>query len=343
MIGSVPPTDAVSRTAAITAFLLMCALLAGCGGAGTTTFDPSPSPTPTSTPVATPTPVSTPTPVPTPIPSPTPTPPDHVFVVILENHGFSQVSNSPAMPFLNSLAARNALAANYFANTHPSIGNYFMLTAGVIESNDDNFQGTISADNIVRALSGAGKTWKGYFQSLPSPGYIGGDVLPYVKHHNPFAYFTDVIGSSAEMANIVPVIQFFADINSGSLPNFALIVPDLQNDAHDCPAGKTTCTDDEKLAAADGWLQNNLGPLMANSAFGNSLLIITWDEGISTDTANGGGQIFTVLVGARVKSGFQASTLYQHQDLLRTILQLLNVSDFPNNAAGAKFMGEFFQ
>ena len=54
----------------------------------------------------------------------------HVFLVVLENHGFSQVIGSPSMPYLNSLASQGALAANYFANTHPSIGNYFMLTTG---------------------------------------------------------------------------------------------------------------------------------------------------------------------------------------------------------------------
>src|SRR6185312_262998 len=93
---------------------------------------PVPSATPTPQPTATPTP--TPTATPSPIPSATPTPAipavDHVFLVMEENHGFSQVIGSAAMPYFNSLAAQHALATQYFANAHPSIGNYFMLTTG---------------------------------------------------------------------------------------------------------------------------------------------------------------------------------------------------------------------
>src|SRR6185312_6265995 len=49
----------------------------------------------------------------------------------------SQVIGSAAMPYFNSLATQHALATQYFANAHPSIGNYFMLTTGNIETNDD--------------------------------------------------------------------------------------------------------------------------------------------------------------------------------------------------------------
>src|SRR5437016_1542512 len=77
--------------------------------------------------------------------------PDHVFLIVLENHSFSQVIGSPAMPYFNSLAAQHGLSSGYFANTHPSIGNYFMVTAGAMETNNDAFAGIISDNNIVRA------------------------------------------------------------------------------------------------------------------------------------------------------------------------------------------------
>jgi hypothetical protein len=48
----------------------------------------------------------------------------HVFVVVEENANFSDVVANPAMPYLNGLANQNGLAANYFANAHPSIPNY---------------------------------------------------------------------------------------------------------------------------------------------------------------------------------------------------------------------------
>jgi len=42
------------------------------------------------------------------------------------------VIGKPSMPYLNSLANTYGLATQYYANTHPSNGNYFMLTTGQI-------------------------------------------------------------------------------------------------------------------------------------------------------------------------------------------------------------------
>jgi hypothetical protein len=77
----------------------------------------------------------------------------HVFIVVEENHNYSSVIGSSSMPYLNSLANKYGLATQYYANTHPSIGNYFELTAGQIITNNDSFNGTVSADNVVRHCS----------------------------------------------------------------------------------------------------------------------------------------------------------------------------------------------
>jgi acid phosphatase len=95
----------------------------------------------------------------------------HVVLVVEENHSYSSVIGSSAMPYLNSLARRYSLATNYYANIHQSIGNYFMLTTGQIVTVDDSFNGTVNVDNLVRKLLAAGKTWKSYAESLPSVGY----------------------------------------------------------------------------------------------------------------------------------------------------------------------------
>lgn len=269
---------------------------------------------------------------------------DHVFLVVLENHSFSQVIGSPSMPFLNSLATQHSLAANYFADAHPSLPNYFMLTVGMEETLDDAFAGTVADDNIVRALTAAGKTWKAYIESIPFQGYLGADVLPlYLKHHNPFAYLSDVQSSTMQAANMVPFSQLSADLSAGSLPSFGFILPNPQHDAHDCPGGAPTCADSDMLAATDAWLKNNIGPLINSSGFGNSVLIITWDESTQSDIANGGGHVATVLVGPHVKTGFTSMTFFQHESTLRLILDALKVSDLPNAAASAPGMGEFFQ
>jgi hypothetical protein len=321
--------------------VLFCSLLlvaVGCGGGGVSASS--------STIAATPTP--TPTPAATPSPSPSPTPAtipaaDHVFLIVLENHAFSQVIGSPFMPYLNSLAAQHSLATNYFANTHPSIGNYFMLTTGNIETNNDAFTGTVSSDSIPRAFAAAGKTWKAYMESLPSAGYTGGDVYPYFKHHNPFAYMTDVLGSSAETANLLPFSQLSSDLAAGMVPNFAFIAPNAEDDAHDCPAGGSACLDSDKLTAADNWLKAHIDPLIQSPALANSVFIIVFDESLDVDVVNGGGHVAWVMAGSHVKAGFKSTTLYQHQSTLRLVMDLLRVTDHPGNSATAPTMGEFFQ
>jgi acid phosphatase len=247
------------------------------------------------------------------------------------------------MPYLNSLATAHGLAANYFADAHPSIPNYFMLTTGNLETFDDSFTGIITDNNIVRALNGATKSWKAYVESLPSTGYTGPNTGTYLKRHNPFAYLSDVTGSATQASNMVPFSQLSGDLAAGTLANFVYILPNSQDDAHDCPGGGTTCTDDQKLAAADSWLKANIDPLINSPKFGNSVLFITFDESVTTDVTDGGGQVMTVLVGPHVKPAFRSSTMYQHQSLLRTVLELLKVSDMPGASAVSNSMGEFFQ
>ena len=179
---------------------------------------------------------------------------------------------------------------------------------------------------------------------LPSVGYTGGDVPPlYLKQHNPFSYLSDVLNSSTQAANMAPFSQFSADRASGNLANFVYIAPNSQNDAHDCPGGSASCADSDRLAAADTWLKNNIDPLVQSPNFGNSLLIITWDESVDTDAANGGGQVATVLVGPHTRSAFRSTMTHQHQDTLRTILQALQVSDLPNAAKSANTLGDMLQ
>ena len=225
---------------------------------------------------------------------------NHAFIVVEENHSYSAVIGSPSMPYLNGLAAANGLATQYYADAHPSLPNYFELTVGAGTSitgiEGDSYHGVVTQDNVVRALTGAGKTWKCYAESLPAIGYLYGDSGAYLQHHDPFVYFSDVQGSSAQASNIVPFTQLATDMANNSLPDYAFIVPNVNNDAHNCPAGMATCTDAQKLAAADQWLSTNISPLLASTAFQNSLLIVVFDEGDTFDLAYGGGQVAALIV-----------------------------------------------
>ncbi|HLW55563.1 MAG TPA: alkaline phosphatase family protein [Candidatus Angelobacter sp.] len=299
--------------------LLIAIGLAGCGGSVSHSNTPGPTPAPFTATA------------------------DHVVLVVLENHSFNEVIGSSSMPYLNALASQHALATNYFADAHPSLTDYFLLTTGLPETIDNNFAGTVTDDNMVRALTGSNKTWRAYMEGLPSVGYAGDDVWPYLKHHDPFVYLSDVLSSTAMSANVVPVTQLSADLSSGTLQNFSFVAPDAENDAHSCPGNAPTCPDTDKLVRADNWLKNNIDPLINSPAFGNGVVIITWDEGDVTDIASGGGQVATVLVGPHVKTGFRSVTFYDHESTLRLILDLLHVSDHPGASAFAPSMGEFFQ
>ncbi|MCX6780440.1 MAG: acid phosphatase [Candidatus Magasanikbacteria bacterium] len=235
----------------------------------------------------------------------------HEVVVLLENHSYEQVIDNSKMPYLNSLAKAYAYTAEYYANTHPSIGNYFFLTTGKIQSNDDGFKGKVTDDNIVRKLNGAGKSWTVYADALPKVGYMGGNIGTYIKRHNPFVYFTDVIDHPSQQNKIVPFTQFSKDLAAGTLPSFSFIVPDGCHTSHDC--GRTE---------ADKWLKANIDPLVKNSSFmKDGLLVIVFDEGQESDKRHGGGRIPVVFVGDKVRPEYKSREFYQHPDLLRTLLE----------------------
>jgi phosphatidylinositol-3-phosphatase len=268
---------------------------------------------------------------------------NHVVVVLEENESYSAVAGSASMPYLNSLASQNALATQYYANAHPSIGNYFMLTAGQLVTSNDSLNTTVNVDNVVRHLLTAGKTWKSYAESIPSVGYIGGDRYPYVRHHNPLSYFSDVANSSVQRLNLVPFTQFGADLTNNQLPNYSFVVPNQNHNAHDCPTAPTGCTNAQKLATADAWLKNNIAPLLNNPGFQqDGILIIVFDEGFNTDTANGGGHVFALAVGPGVKKGFKSTAFYQHQNVLRTTLDALGVHTYPGNGGSSADMSDLF-
>ena len=255
-----------------------------------------------------------------------------VVLVLEENHSFSDVIGNSAMPYLNGLASRYALGTQYFADAHPSLPNYFMLTAGRAETNNNDFTGTVSDDNIVRELVKANKTWRSYAESLPSVGYTGGDAYPYFKHHDPFVYLSDVLGT-AQANNVVPFSQFAADLSSNNLPDFSFIIPNVLDDAHD-----------GTLAAADQWLSSNIDLLIKSSVFqSGAVLIVVFDESENSDLAHGGGQVPFIIAGPQIKSGYRSSTFYQHQSTLRLLLSTLGVKSFPGAADSAPDMGEFFK
>lgn len=310
----------------ITALVLLslCAILSSCGGGGMASSPSSSSGNPSAT-------NSSPGAA-----EPAAAQQAMVVMVVEENHSYEQViGNTTAMPYLNSLAQQGAVATQYYANMHPSLPDYFALTTGGTQTADDNFPGPLMADNLVRAFTAAGKSWKDYAEDLPSPGYLGLTTGNYIRHHNPFVFFNEVVTNPSEAANVVPFSQFATDLSAGALPAFSFVVPNALDDAHECPAG-VTCSDNDILSRADQWLKTNIGPLLSSAQFQKGgLLLITFDESNMADIRNGGGRVPLIAVGPRAKAGAQSSVTYNHVNTLKSVCEVLSLASCPGSAASA--------
>lgn len=134
--------------------------------------------------------------------------PDHVFVIMMENHGRDQIiGNTADAPYITSLAQKYNVATNYHGVTHPSLVNYLAAISGDFQGIWDDCKAgadvtcapeefvpgsgdatdtasltpaqiasasakphMFSGKNIVDQLEASGKTWKAYMQSMPSAG-----------------------------------------------------------------------------------------------------------------------------------------------------------------------------
>ncbi len=84
--------------------------------------------------------------------------PDHVVVVIFENHSFKQIINRKRAPFIYGLAARGALFVNAFGVARPSQPNYSALFSGSTQGVDDNGRHSFDAPNLASTLDSTGET-----------------------------------------------------------------------------------------------------------------------------------------------------------------------------------------
>jgi phospholipase C len=240
----------------------------------------------------------------------------HIFVIVLENKSYDQVIDSRQSGYLSSLAQQYGLANNYYGVRHPSLPNYLALlggdTFGVASDCTDCF---VDQPNLIDQLELAGKSWKGYMESMPSPCFVGDAPPLYRQKHNPFIYFDNVRNDPARCNKIVPFTQFATDLQASALPDFVWITPNMCNDGHDCP-----------ISASDTWLKTWVPRIMQSPAWrDNGALFITFDEGERNDgrccTYAEGGRIVTLVISPLGKPGFSSEIAYDHYALLRTIEQ----------------------
>ncbi|HLH09420.1 MAG TPA: alkaline phosphatase family protein [Terriglobales bacterium] len=82
---------------------------------------------------------------------------DHVFVIMMENHGYAQILNNPNAPFINQLAKSANSATNYFAVGHPSLTNYLEFVGasnfGVRSDNSPDWHNTSCTTNLASGIA----------------------------------------------------------------------------------------------------------------------------------------------------------------------------------------------
>ncbi len=173
--------------------------------------------------------------------------PDHVVVVLEENHSYNEIIGSPNAPYINSLAAAGALFTNSHGVTHPSQPNYLYLYSGSAQGTTDDAcpppGSPYSTANLGQELIAAGLTFAGYSEDLPTVGSTVCRSGQYYRKHNPWVNFSNVPTISNQ-----PFMGFPSDY--AALPKLSFVVPNQDHDMHD-----------GTIAQADTWLQG------FNSAF----------------------------------------------------------------------------
>jgi hypothetical protein len=246
--------------------------------------------------------------------------PDHVIIVMEENHGYSQIIGNSQAPYINSLASAGALFTKSYAITHPSQPNYLELFSGSNQGvTDDSCPHTFYTKNEGSELLKLGLTFRGYSEALPNKGSEVCTSGEYARKHVPWTNFTDDPGRYS-----LPFTNFPADY--AKLPTVSWVIPDLLDDMHD-----------GTIAQGDTWLQNNLSSYVTWAQTNNSLLIVTWDE----DDGSQGNHIATIFVGPMVAPG-QYTEQINHYNVLRTIEVMYGLKPL-GGSAGVKPIKDVWQ
>ena len=235
--------------------------------------------------------------------------PDHIVIVIEENHSYSQIIDSPHAPYINKLAAKGALFTQSFGVTYPSQPNYLALFSGSTQGITDNScPQTFTTPNLGHALLAAGLTFVGYSEDLPADGSLICKEGSYARKHNPWVNWQDSAINGLPAKTNVSMTKFPTDYST--LPTVSIIVPNQVNNMHH---GK----DPETIQAGDRWLRSHLEAYVRWAQQHNSLLIVTWDE----DNKKEHNRIVTLMVGPMVKAGRYDQRI-THYNVLRTIEDL---------------------
>ena len=236
--------------------------------------------------------------------------PDHIVIVIEENLSYRNLV--PELLYLTELMRHHANFTNAHGIDHPSQPNYLALFSGSAQgtgseakrnpdgsnpiidgrtqvgSNEMIKDTPLTTPNLGAALIRSGRSFAGYSEDLPHPGFIGnshvgppGSGVDYQRKHNPWANWQAVNDNALGKNQLASTtnLPFSAfpreDAGFANLPTVAIVVPNQINDGHQSSAAPPETNYGQ---AMDAWLRRNIEPYRRWAMSHNSLLIITWDE-----------------------------------------------------------------
>lgn len=257
--------------------------------------------------------------------------PLNFFIIISENQDLGQVI---ANRIFNDLAHLSTFFPGYEDITHPSYPNYIALTAGTTFGITNDTQVNISATNLFTLLEAKNISWKIYAEGYPGGCFLASQLnnscnpdlganfscLPYYyRKHVPALSFTDVQQNSTVCDKVVNAIELYSDVLLDRVPQFALYIPNINNDGHNQNINYT----------AEAFIYNFLLLLNDKRFTHNRVLVYTFDE--SYLDLNVTQPIYTVFWGPEVQKGGIVTTTYNHYNLLRTIEDNFNLGTLGRN------------
>lgn len=228
---------------------------------------------------------------------------DHIVVVVMENHSYSQIIGNTEAPFINGLAKSGATFINSHAVGYPSQPNYLALFSGSTRGVKDDKKHSLAGPTVATALAQSGKKFAGYAEGKAP------------RKHRPWASFKDQ-GSYEQDLSRFPK-QF------DRLPDVSFVISNDRNNMHD-----------GSIRAADDWLKTHLGDYLDYCRDHRCLLILTFDEPGGKSAKN----ILTIVAGSPVKTGVFAQRI-DHYSVLRTITDAMGIGALGESAKAAPIFG----
>ncbi len=225
-----------------------------------------------------------------------------VIFLAFENEDQKKViSNS----YFKNLAAQGANFTNMVAEIHPSQGNYIAMIAGDTYGINHDRNVDLNAPHLGDLLDAKNKSWKMYAEGYPGGCFTGSRSGKYARKHAPFMSFVNISTNSNRCSNITNEKSFFADWKAGTLPNFSMYIPDMNNDGHDT-----------SIDYSASWLKKDFDAAFKNAAMmKDTLVVLTYDE----SSSSGGNKIYTVLLGPAVVTGSVITEAHSHFSILKMI------------------------